>query len=76
MANAAIDQDIVDQLAVALGVSNTAVLINMTDTGATFSSKQEDGTSSTDIKHTFTLKTSSPSLMSAIVAAVQATGRP
>ena len=76
MANAAVDQDLVDQLADALGESTTGVTINVTDTSATFNSSQSDSADPAKVAHRFSISTKSNSLITAIVGALQATGRP
>ncbi len=76
MANAAEDQALVDQLAEAFSVNTTAVTINVTDTAAKFNGTQSDSATPADLVHRFTISTKSETLMTAIVAALQATGRP
>ena len=76
MANPAVDTDLVDQLASAFGENTTAVTINVSDDSATFNSAQSDGADPAKVTHKFVLSTKSETLMTAIVAALQATGRP
>lgn len=75
MANAAVDQALVDQLAEAFSVTNTKVTILVTDTTVKFESTQDDSPSGT-LKNQIVIKTADRPLMTAIVAAIQSTGRP
>ncbi len=76
MANAAADQALVDQLAEAFSVDTTKVTINVADDRIKFDSAQADGVTPNDLVHTFVIKTKKETLITAIVAALQTTGRP
>lgn len=76
MANPAADQALVDQLAEAFDGQTAGVTIVVTDTSINFKSNQKDGTESGAVKHSIKITTSSNVLATAIVGAIQATGRP
>lgn len=76
MANAAADQALRDQLTEAFSVNTTQVVINVTDTGITFNSKQVDTATPADLVHTLTIKTKSETLIEALADALVTEGRP
>lgn len=74
MANPAADQALVDQLTEAFDGQTAAVSINVTDTSINFKSTQKDST--TEVRHVIQVVTSSNALITALVGAIQSTGRP
>ena len=76
MANAAADTALQDQLTEAFSVNTTKVEIVVTDERINFRSVQVDGVTPSDLVHTIRFQTKSESLISALVAALVATGRP
>lgn len=76
MANPTADQSLADQVAEAFTEATSRVKIEVTDTITDFKNTQVDTAVSADIVHEFRIRTKSETLISAIVAALVATGRP
>lgn len=75
MANATADQSLVDKLARAHDELSSRTIIKVTDTTTDFRALNTDG-GVAPLYSTLTVKTSSRALMVALVAAIEATGRP
>lgn len=76
MANSNADQQLVDQVVEAFSVPTTKVAIQVSDKRINVASQQNDDADPTKLVHTFQLSTTSSALITAIVEALQSTGRP
>ena len=76
MANSAADSSLQDQVTEAFSVTTTRVDIVVTDTRISVQSIQDDDANPSNLVQQFRIRTTSKALISAIVAAVVATGRP